>query len=56
MRERLPSHSPNGIDEGTYVKIGGIDQWIQIRGKDRNSPVLLCLPTLLGSFLQDVHP
>jgi len=26
-----------------YVKIGGIDQWIQIRGRDRNSPVLLCL-------------
>lgn len=36
-------HSPNGIDERMYVKIGGIDQWIQIRGQDRNNPVLLCL-------------
>jgi len=36
-------HAPNGIDEGMYVKIGGIDQWIQIRGQDRNNPVLLCL-------------
>lgn len=35
--------SQNGIDEGMYVKIGGIDQWIQIRGQDRNNPVLLCL-------------
>jgi pimeloyl-ACP methyl ester carboxylesterase len=36
-------HTPNGIDEGMYVKIGGIDQWMQIRGDDRNNPVLLCL-------------
>lgn len=36
-------HTPNGIDEGRYVKIGGIDQWIQIRGQDRNNPVILCL-------------
>jgi pimeloyl-ACP methyl ester carboxylesterase len=36
-------HSPNGIDEGIYVKIGGIDQWIQIRGQDHKNPVLLCL-------------
>ena len=24
-----------------YVKIGGIDQWIQIRGEDRSNPVIL---------------
>ena len=36
-------HSPNAIDEGLYVKIGGIDQWLQIRGQDRNNPVVLCL-------------
>jgi pimeloyl-ACP methyl ester carboxylesterase len=35
--------SPNGIDERMYVRIGGIDQWIQIRGQDRNNPTLLCL-------------
>jgi pimeloyl-ACP methyl ester carboxylesterase len=35
--------APNGIDESRYVRIGGIDQWIQIRGQDRDNPVLLCL-------------
>lgn len=33
----------NHIDESAYVKIGGIDQWITIRGQDRNNPVLLFL-------------
>jgi pimeloyl-ACP methyl ester carboxylesterase len=35
--------SQNGIDEGKYVTIGGIQQWITIRGEDRNNPVLLFL-------------
>ena len=35
--------SPNGIDEGAFVPIGGIDQWITIRGQDRDNPVLLIL-------------
>ena len=32
-----------GIDETLFVKIGGIDQWISIRGQDRTNPVLLLL-------------
>src|SRR5579862_9769846 len=35
--------TPKGIDEGSYVKIGGIEQWITIRGRDRGNPVLLFL-------------
>ena len=35
--------TPNGIEEALYVNIGGIDQWIQIRGQDRAKPVLLLL-------------
>lgn len=27
--------APNGIDEARYVEIGGIEQWITIRGEDR---------------------
>src|SRR5579871_1755927 len=43
LAQELAIHSPNGIDEAMYVKIGGNEQWIQIRGQDRNNPVLLCL-------------
>lgn len=35
--------SRDGIDEGRYVDIGGIQQWITIRGNDRDNPVLLFL-------------
>lgn len=35
--------SPNGIDEGQFVTIGDIEQWITIRGWDRDNPVLLFL-------------
>lgn len=35
--------TPNGIDEARFVRIGGLDQWITIRGQDRSNPVLLIL-------------
>jgi pimeloyl-ACP methyl ester carboxylesterase len=35
--------SPKGIDEGSFVAIGGIEQWTTIRGEDRDNPVLLFL-------------
>jgi len=37
----LSIRTPNGIEEAEYVRLGGIDQWIQIRGEDRSNPVLL---------------
>ena len=33
--------SPTGIDEASYVPIGGIEQWVTIRGQDRANPVIL---------------
>lgn len=30
-----------GIDQTSFVSIGGIDQWISIKGEDRRNPVLL---------------
>src|SRR5918993_5864285 len=39
----LEIDSRNGIVEQRFVRVGGIDQWIQIRGEDRDNPVLLVL-------------
>ncbi len=33
----------SSIEEGRYIRIGGIEQWISIKGADRNNPVLLVL-------------
>jgi pimeloyl-ACP methyl ester carboxylesterase len=35
--------SPQGISDGRFVKIGGIDQWVQVRGDDVGNPILLVL-------------
>jgi len=35
--------SPNGVDERIKLRIGGIDQWVSIRGHDRRNPILLFL-------------
>jgi hypothetical protein len=32
-----------GIEEASYITVGGIEQWITIRGEDRSNPVLLFL-------------
>lgn len=37
----LAVQSPDGIQESMYVRVGGIDQWIQIRGEHRSNPVIL---------------
>ncbi len=41
--EQFAIHSKNGIDDASYVLIGGIEQWVTIRGQDRANPVLLFL-------------
>jgi pimeloyl-ACP methyl ester carboxylesterase len=33
--------SPDGIERSEAVKIGGIDQWVSVRSRDRRNPVLL---------------
>jgi pimeloyl-ACP methyl ester carboxylesterase len=35
--------TPNRIVEQRFITVGGIDQWIQLRGEDRANPVLLVL-------------
>lgn len=33
--------TPNSVQESYAEKIGGIDQWITVRGKDKNNPIIL---------------
>jgi len=39
--ERVAIRTPLGIDEERFVRIGGIDQWVVIRGQDRANPILV---------------
>ena len=43
VAKALEITTPNGIVEERFVRIGGIEQWIQLRGEDRDNPVLLVL-------------
>ena len=52
MARRLALSGPNVIDEAGFVPIGGIDQWITIRGEDRANPVLLVVHGGPGSAFQ----
>jgi pimeloyl-ACP methyl ester carboxylesterase len=36
-------NDPNGIEELKPIKVGGVDQWLHIRGRNRNNPILLYL-------------
>ena len=37
----LAIRTPNKIEEGRFVQIGGLAQWIHIRGESRDNPILL---------------
>jgi len=41
--KKLIITAPNGIRDERFVTIGGIQQWVSIRGQDRANPVLLIL-------------
>jgi pimeloyl-ACP methyl ester carboxylesterase len=43
VAKALEITTPNGIVEQHFVRVGGIDQWVQLRGEDRANPVLLVL-------------
>lgn len=52
----LAIHSPDGIQEARFVAIGGIEQWVQIRGEDRANPVVLILAGGPGNSLVPLTP
>ncbi len=35
--------TPNGVERLEKVRIGGIEQWVSIRGADKRNPVLLLI-------------
>jgi len=41
IRDAQRITTPNGIDELRAVQIGGIQQWLSVRGNDRRNPILL---------------
>ncbi|HUO88971.1 MAG TPA: alpha/beta hydrolase [Rhizomicrobium sp.] len=43
--------TPNGIDEKSFVRLNGLDQWVTIRGEDRRNPVLLVISGGPGNTL-----
>lgn len=43
IRDATAIRSTDGIDSLEKVRLGGVEQWIQIRGWDRANPVLLIL-------------
>ena len=36
-------HTPNGVERLEAVSIGGVTQWVNVRGKDRAAPVIVML-------------
>lgn len=50
--ERQALEGQNAIDEAGFVRIGGIDQWVSIRGEDRSNPVLVVLHGGPGAAFQ----
>lgn len=39
--EAFAIRSPRGVQEAGYVRLGGVEQWVTVRGQDRRNPVLL---------------
>lgn len=39
--EAFAIRSPHGVQKASYVRLGGVEQWVTIRGQDRRNPVLL---------------
>ncbi len=52
--DRYAIRGPRGVQEARFVRLGGIDQFVLIRGEDRRNPVVLMLhggPGLAQSLL-----
>ena len=43
IRELRKIVTPQGVDQAVTIPIGGINQFVTIRGRDRRNPILLML-------------
>ncbi|MGL4346163.1 MAG: alpha/beta fold hydrolase [Cellulosilyticaceae bacterium] len=41
--QKIKIKTPQGIQENAYIRLGGIDQYIQIRGEDTENPIIVFL-------------
>jgi len=48
--------TPSGVDDALFVEIGGTQQWVTIRGQDRDNPVILVLHGGPGSAIAGLAP
>jgi len=46
--------SADGVEEAQYVNLGGVRQWITVRGQNRRAPVLLFLHGGPGGAIADI--
>ena len=46
----------SGVDDALFVDIGGVPQWVTIRGQDRKNPVILVLHGGPGSAIAGLWP
>lgn len=54
--ELLAIDSPNGVEEAFYVDVGGSEQWVTVRGRDKANPPLLMVHGGPGVALSPLGP